>query len=64
MFPSEFAGRGDMSRGALMLRAVRDGVQLKYVPVTRLEGHGAPKVSKVKAAGKSRKIAVRRGVKN
>ena len=57
MFPGEFAGRGDMSRGALMLRAVRDGVQLRYVPVTRLEGHGTRKVSKVKAAGKPRKIA-------
>jgi hypothetical protein len=63
MFPDEFVGRGDMSRGALMLRAVRDGVQLRYVPVTRLEAHGTPKVSKVKAAGRSRKIAVKRGLK-
>jgi len=63
MFPDEFAGRGDMSRGALMLRAARDGVQLTYVPVTQLEGHSTPKVSKVKAAGKSRTIAVKRGVK-
>ena len=55
MFPDEFVGRGDMSRGALMLRAVREGIQLRYVPVTRLEGRRTPKVSKVKAARKSRK---------
>jgi hypothetical protein len=32
-FPAEFAGRGDMSRGGLMLRCVSQGVQLTYVPV-------------------------------
>lgn len=32
--PAEFVGRGDMSRGSLMLRAVREMKQLKYVPVT------------------------------
>lgn len=30
MFPSEFVGRGDMSRGALLLRAVRDDRELAY----------------------------------
>jgi hypothetical protein len=40
-FPAEFAGRGDMSRGGLMLRCVRDGVELKYVSVTLGERHGA-----------------------
>jgi hypothetical protein len=33
VFPVEFVGRGDMSRGALMLRAVRDGVELQYRPI-------------------------------
>lgn len=33
LFPSEFVGRGDMSRGALMLRAARDGAELAYEPV-------------------------------
>ena len=33
MFPKEFVGRGDMSRGGLMLRAVRDGQELEYAPV-------------------------------
>jgi hypothetical protein len=29
-FPGDFVGRGDMSRGALLLRAVRAGVELDY----------------------------------
>jgi hypothetical protein len=33
LFPSEFVGRGDMSRGGLMLRHVREGVELDYIPV-------------------------------
>ena len=31
-FPSEFVGRGDMSRGSLMLKAAHSGVELTYVP--------------------------------
>jgi hypothetical protein len=33
LFPRDFAGRGDMSRGSLLLKAVRDGHELDYVPV-------------------------------
>jgi hypothetical protein len=33
LFPSEFVGRGDMSRGALLLRAVRNDAELTYQPV-------------------------------
>lgn len=33
LFPSDFVGRGDMSRGALMLRAAREGAELSYEPV-------------------------------
>jgi hypothetical protein len=32
-FPSEFRGRGDMSRGSLLLRAVREARELEYAPV-------------------------------
>lgn len=32
-FPSEFRGRGDMSRGSLLLRAVREARELAYAPV-------------------------------
>jgi hypothetical protein len=33
-FPVEFAGRGDMSRGGLMLRCVDSGKELTYVSLT------------------------------
>ena len=33
-FPADFAGRGDMSRGGLMLRCVEAGQELTYVPLT------------------------------
>jgi hypothetical protein len=39
-FPAEFAGRGDMSRGGLMLRCARSGQQLTYVPVATAQRHG------------------------
>src|SRR5262249_27050309 len=32
-FPQEFIGRGDMSRGGLMLRCVDGGRSLTYVPI-------------------------------
>lgn len=32
-FPAVFAGLGDMSRGGLMLRAVRENRELEYVPL-------------------------------
>jgi hypothetical protein len=33
LFPSDFVGRGDMSRGGLLLRAARAGVELPYHPL-------------------------------
>jgi hypothetical protein len=33
VFPREFVGRGDMSRGGMLLRAAREGKQLDYIPV-------------------------------
>lgn len=33
VFPSAFVGRGDMSRGGLLLRAAASGEELEYVPV-------------------------------
>lgn len=38
LFPIDFVGRGDMSRGALMLRAARARVELPYVPVADVLG--------------------------
>jgi hypothetical protein len=48
LFPSEFVGRGDMSRGGLMLRCARENVQLTYVPVATAQRHGPrpPKLPK------------------
>jgi hypothetical protein len=39
-FPAAFVGRGDMSRGGLLLRAARAGVELDYVPVAGAVRHG------------------------
>jgi hypothetical protein len=40
VFPKEFVGRGDMSRGGLLLRQVRDGRELEYIPVAGAVRHG------------------------
>ena len=34
LFPADFVGRGDMSRGGLLLRCAVDGCELDYIPVT------------------------------
>ena len=39
-FPIAFVGRGDMSRGGLLLRQAREGVELDYVPVLGASLHG------------------------
>jgi len=40
VFPPSFVGRGDMSRGGLLLRCVRSGEELTYVPVKGAVRHG------------------------
>lgn len=40
LFPATFVGRGDMSRGGLMLRCVEAGRELDYVPVAGAVRHG------------------------
>lgn len=40
MFPIDFVGRGDMSRGGLMLRCAASGEELVYVPVRGAVRHG------------------------
>jgi hypothetical protein len=47
-FPADFVGRGDMSRGGLMLRAVDAGVELPYIPVSGavLRGKRPPKLQR------------------
>jgi hypothetical protein len=33
LFPSEFVGRGDMSRGGLLLRCAAAGEELRYIQI-------------------------------
>lgn len=40
VFPSDFVGRGDMSRGGLMLRHARRGEELRYESVVNAVRHG------------------------
>lgn len=40
-FPTEFIGRGDMSRGGLLLRCVDAGCELQYAPLTGTVFRGA-----------------------
>lgn len=47
LFPADFVGRGDMSRGALMLRSAKEGIELPYVPVLGAvrKGRRAPSIN-------------------
>ena len=52
-FPAEFVGRGDMSRGGLMLRCAADGQELSYIRVAGaiVNGKRPPKLpSRIYAA--------------
>jgi hypothetical protein len=40
LFPIDFVGRGDMSRGGLMLRCVREDRELEYAPVASSKRRG------------------------
>jgi hypothetical protein len=55
MFPAEFVGRGDMSRGGLMLRRVQSGEPLTNVPVLGAVRHGSkpPKLTPLRRKGLS-----------
>jgi hypothetical protein len=41
LFPTDFVGRGDMSRGGLLLRAAADRRELGYGPIAGAIRHGA-----------------------
>ena len=52
-FPSEFVGRGDMSRGGLMLRCIASGTELEYtrlLPHVRRHGARPPKLAPIEYA--------------
>jgi hypothetical protein len=50
LFPIDFVGRGDMSRGGLLLRCVRSGEELRYGPVAGAVRHGPrpPRLAPIK----------------
>ena len=51
-FPIDFVGRGDMSRGGLLLRCVASGVELEYTtlrPDVRRHGARPPKLAPISA---------------
>jgi hypothetical protein len=50
VFPPAFVGRGDMSRGGLMLRCVMAGLELGYAPIAGATRHGQrpPKLQPIK----------------
>jgi hypothetical protein len=50
LFPADFVGRGDMSRGGLMLRCSREGAEMNYIPVRGAVRRG-PRPPKLKRLG-------------
>ena len=40
VFPRDFVGRGDMSRGGLLLRYAREQREMEYIPVANAVRHG------------------------
>ena len=51
LFPESFVGRGDMSRGGLLLRAARSGEELAYQPIagTIRRGKRPPRLPRTRA---------------
>ena len=47
LFPHEFIGRGDMSRGGLLLRAVEADTELEYVPLLTVANRRGPRPPKL-----------------
>jgi len=54
LFPPTFVGRGDMSRGGLMLRCVDSGVELDYAPIAGAmrNGRRPPKLEPLRRSGR------------
>lgn len=60
-FPAEFVGRGDMSRGGLLLRCVAAGVELDYTPLRAdvpRHGHRPPKLVPLRGSSKPTRPSV------
>jgi hypothetical protein len=46
-FPADFVGRGDMSRGALLLRSASAGTELAYVAVSSAPARHGPRPPRI-----------------
>jgi hypothetical protein len=59
VFPREFIGRGDMSRGGLLLRYAADAKELEYIPVGTAVRHGKrpPKLEPLRPRASMREAA-------
>jgi hypothetical protein len=66
MFPVHFVGRGDMSRGGLMLRCVTAGFELPYVPLAGAIRHGQrpPKLEPLRSRVAAENVRRVKNVKN
>jgi hypothetical protein len=53
LFPGDFVGRGDMSRGGLLLRAAEAGVELDYRAIAGAERRG-PRAARLPALPRAR----------
>jgi predicted kinase len=62
LFPADFVGRGDMSRGSLALRAARAQSELRYVPVLGSERHGVRPARRAGSEPPTPSVAIRREV--
>jgi hypothetical protein len=49
LFPTEFLGRGDMARGAMLLQRAASGVELPYIPVSDPSRLGLTPTKKARA---------------
>ena len=60
-FPVAFVGRGDMSRGGLLLRSAADGTELEYAPIGGAILHGArpPKLPPLARSATTPRVARR-----
>jgi hypothetical protein len=58
LFPADFVGRGDMSRGGLLLRAARAGGELAYRPVEGAIRRG-PRAARLEALERERESVSR-----
>jgi len=54
LFPPAFVGRGDMSRGGLMLRCVASGEELEYAPIAGAirKGQRPPRLEPLRTSGR------------